>query len=87
MQRDFTGEDRDKTVEDASGNEVGTVDLIDEGRAQMSASSDMTSAIKEFLGWDAEDDEGELKREHVAGVDDETVRLRSSDEVGANDGV
>jgi hypothetical protein len=86
MQRDFTGEDRDKPIEDENGTEIGTVDLVDGDRAEVSANQSMTSAVKDFLGWDEADDAGEVKRDHVEEAGDDKFRIDTS-ETGGNDGV
>lgn len=79
MARKFTDDDRDKEVVTADGDRIGTIHDVHDGRAKVRRDEDsegLTDKIKDMLGWGDDDDEHELRDEHVDSYDDDRVRLR-----------
>jgi hypothetical protein len=81
MARKFTSDDRNKEVVTAEGNRVGTIRDVDDDRATVDRSDDdssLTDKVKDMLGWGDDDDEHEIRSEHVDDdyEDDDQIRLR-----------
>jgi hypothetical protein len=81
MARKFTSDDRDKEVVTAEGNRVGTISSVDDDdRATVDRDDDqsLTDKVKDMLGWGDDDDDHELRSEHVDEDydDDDRIRLR-----------
>ncbi len=78
----FSDDDRDKDVYTSEGTHVGTIHEVKDDRATVDRSrgTELTEKVKEMLGWgdDGQEAEGrsELHGDHVASVDDDSVRLR-----------
>ncbi|QCJ46916.1 MULTISPECIES: PRC-barrel domain containing protein [Haloprofundus] len=81
MSRNFRGEDRGKRVVDHEGNEVGTIELVDDNDeyANVERGGSITEGIMEMLGWESDGD-SRLHREHVMEMNDEEVRLKEPQE-------
>ena len=43
----------------------------------MDATPDLTGALRDFLGWDTDDDNGRLERDHIDEIGDDKVRLKN----------
>ncbi|MUV56890.1 hypothetical protein [Halogeometricum sp. CBA1124] len=79
MARKFRDDDRDKEVVTAEGDRIGTIHDVNDGRATVERDEDsdgLTGKIKDMLGWGDDDDDNELRDEHVDSYDDDRVRLR-----------
>ncbi|WP_336345295.1 hypothetical protein [Halalkalicoccus ordinarius] len=83
MAHEFTDEDRDKPVRTADGERIGTVSDVSDGRASVESDEGITDAIKEALGWDDGNDEGDgrnrtydLDDAAIDRVDDDGVWIR-----------
>lgn len=78
MAREFTDDDRGKSVVDHDGNQLGTVSDVRDGKGHVETDDDssLTDKIKSALGWDDSDDSHELQNDHVDSIDDSEVRLR-----------
>lgn len=78
MARDFTDEDRNKSVVTGEGDRIGTVSDVNEGRAtvERDEDQDLTDKVKDMLSWD-DDESNELRGEHVESYDDDEIRLRN----------
>jgi sporulation protein YlmC with PRC-barrel domain len=78
----FSDDDRNKDVVTSDGTHVGTVHEVRDDQAVVDRDdgSDLTEKVKNMLGWDDDDNEGErpnrIRGDHVDTVDDNTVRLR-----------
>jgi hypothetical protein len=79
MARKFSDDDRNKEVVTAEGDRIGTIHDVNDGRATVKRDDDsdgLTDKIKDMLGW-GDDDDNELRDEHVDSYDDDNrVRLR-----------
>lgn len=78
MARDFTDDDRDKSVVTREGDRIGTVRDVNEGRATVERDDDqdLTDKVKDMLGW-GDDESNELRSDHVESYDDDEIRLRN----------
>lgn len=79
MARDFTEDDRDKEIVTSDGNRVGRISDVNQGRAQVETNDDdggLTDKIKDMLDWGDDDDDHELRSEHVDRHEDDRVYLR-----------
>lgn len=80
MARDFTDDDRNKDVVTPDGDRIGTVSNVREGRPYVRTNDDadqgVMDKIRSMLGWEDDEDEHELRDEHIDSVDDNSVRLR-----------
>lgn len=80
MARPFTDDDRDKRVVTSEGDRIGRVTDVNDDRATVRRDSDddksLTDKITDMLGWNSDDDEHELHRDHVDEHRDDEVRLR-----------
>lgn len=80
MARDFTDDDRDKDVYTADGDRIGRIRDVNRDRATVEHDDDdhssITGKVKDMLGWDDDDNEHELRSEHVDSYEDDRVRLR-----------
>lgn len=76
MVRDFTASDKGKTVVTADGDEVGTIEQIEENMAHVKPNDSLSQSVRRRLGW-AEDDSDtyELSQEQVMDISDIEVRL------------
>ena len=79
MARDFTDDDRGKSVFDHEGNRVGSVTDTRDGKGIIETDDDssLTDKLKSALGWNDSDDTHELRNDDVESVDDDGVRLRN----------
>lgn len=80
MPRPFNDDDREKPVVTAEGRTIGTVRTVDQDKATVDRADDhesLTEEIKDMLGWDDDDDEHELRREHVDRHEDNRLYLRA----------
>lgn len=79
MARDFTDDDRGKSVFDHEGNRVGSVTGVRDGSGIIETDDDssITDKIKSALNWDDSDDTHELRNDDVDTIDDDGVRLRN----------
>jgi len=75
----FTDDDRGKDVVTPEGDRVGTIDRVDDDRAeiQRDQDADLTDKVKNMLGWD-DDDQNEIRDEHVDRTEDDRVYLRQN---------
>lgn len=79
MARQFSEEDREKPVVTPEGRQIGTVRDVERDRATVDRSDDdesLTEEIKEMLGWDDDDEEHEIREEHVDRHEDNRLYLR-----------
>lgn len=79
MAHEFTDDDRGKDIVTHDGTRVGTVDRVEEGRARVKRRDDdesLTDKVKDMLGWDDDDDNREIRGEHVHESTDDRIRLR-----------
>lgn len=79
MARDFTDDDRGKSVFDHEGNRLGSVTDVRNGRGIIETDDDssLTDKIKSALSWDDSEDTHELRSDDVDSIDDNEVRLRN----------
>ena len=79
MARDFTDDDRGKSVVDHQGNRIGSITDTRDGRGIVETDDDssLTDKLKSALGWGDSDDSHELRNDHVDSVNDDEVRLRN----------
>ncbi|EMA51433.1 hypothetical protein [Halococcus thailandensis] len=79
MARDFTDDDRGKSVFDYQGNRVGRITNVENGSGTVETDDDssLTDKIKSALNWDDDDDSHELRSDDVDTIDDDEVRLRN----------
>lgn len=73
----FTENDEGKTVINPVGDEVGIVEIVEDGTAYVNPHPDWKDRIKAHLGWEDDPDitEQPLEDEHVAEITDEQVIL------------
>lgn len=76
MTREFDSNDAGKSVLDANGDPVGTIESVDGGRATVRRDADLDRKTSERLGWSSEDETHELDVDQVQSVDTDEVRLR-----------
>lgn len=78
----FTDDDRGKDVVTHDGTRVGTVDNVNNDRATVNRSDNdnddggLTDSIKDMLGWNDDDQNQEIRDEHVDSSDDDRIHLR-----------
>lgn len=74
----FTEEDEGKTVVNPVGEEVGIVELVQNGTAYVEPHPNWSDRVKARIGWEDEPDMGEqpLEDEDVEEVTDDEVILR-----------
>lgn len=78
MVRNFTDEDRNKAVYTADGTRVGTINEVEEEKAQVHRDEDsgsLTDEVVDLLGWDDEDESHDLHRDRVERYDESGVHL------------
>ncbi|AEN06439.1 hypothetical protein [Halolamina sp.] len=77
MARQFEASDEGKTVVTGDGDEVGTIEKIDNNMAHVRPGNSLSQSIRRRLGW-AEDnaDTYELTQSQVAGFSDDEVTLQ-----------
>lgn len=81
MARQFSDEDREKPIVTPEGRTIGTVRDVDRDRdrATIDRSDDhdsLTDEIKDMLGWDDDDEEHEVRGEHIDRSEDNRLYLR-----------
>jgi hypothetical protein len=75
----FTDDDRDKDIVTHDGTRVGTVDRVENDRARVRWNDDdesLTDKVKDMLGWGDDDDNREIRGEHVHESTNDRIRLR-----------
>jgi hypothetical protein len=74
----FTDEDEGKTVINPVGEEVGIIELVENGTAYVEPHPNWTDRIKAHIGWEDEPDMSEqpLDEKYVEEVTDDRVVLR-----------
>jgi hypothetical protein len=75
----FTDDDIGKTVINPVGDEVGTIEVVEDGVAYVDLHPDLGDRIRNALGWEKEDpdiDEYPLDDEDVEEITDDRVILR-----------
>ena len=79
MARDFTDDDRGKSVFDHDGNRLGNITNVNNGNGIVETDNDssLTDKIKSALNWDDSDDSHELRSDDVDTINDDEVRLRN----------
>ena len=79
MVRDFTDDDRGKSVFDYEGNRVGRITDVERGSGLVETDDDsgLTDKIKSALNWDNDEDTPELRSDDVDTINDDEVRLRN----------
>jgi len=77
MVREFRTSDEGKTVVTADGDEVGTVQKIDENMAHVQPKGSLSRSIRRRLGW-AEDDQDvyEVQHDRVERISDDEIHLK-----------
>jgi hypothetical protein len=79
MARKFTDDDRHKDVYTAGGARIGTIRDVNNDRATVEHREDdesLTEKVKDWLSWNDDDTEHELRSEHVESYEEDRVRLR-----------
>jgi hypothetical protein len=76
MARASDSVDAGTSVLDASGDPVGTIESVDGGRATVRRDADLDGKTSGRLGWNADDETGELGAEQVGSIDTDEIRLR-----------
>lgn len=76
MTREFDSNDAGKSVLDANGDPVGTIESVHGGRATVRRDADLDRKTSERLGWSSEDETHELDADQVQSVDTDEVRLK-----------
>lgn len=77
MVRDFQSSDEGKTVRTQEGDDVGTIDKVEEKMARVTPDTGLTESIRNRLGWTSEDqDRYELDHSDVDKISDDEVRLK-----------
>lgn len=78
MTSKFTDDDRGKDVVTHEGDRVGRINTVEENRATVERDEDasLTDKIKDMLGWNDDDEDHELRDEHVDRRDDDRIHLR-----------
>lgn len=76
----FTEEDKGKAVVNPVGDEVGIVQVVEDGVPYVKPSPDLGDRIKAALGWDEDPGMNEypLDDEHIEEVTDDHVKLYQS---------
>lgn len=79
MVRDFTDDDRGKSVVDYQGNRLGSITDTRDGNGVIETddSSSLTDKIKSALNWNDDDDSHQLRSDDVDTINDDEVRLRN----------
>lgn len=79
MARDFTNDDRGKSVFDHDGNRLGSIANVQDGRGIIETDDDssITDKLKSALNWDDSDDTHELRSDDVDSINDNEVQLRN----------
>lgn len=79
MARDFTDDDKGKSVVDDEGNRLGRVTDVQDGNGIIETDDDssLTEKLKSALSWDDSGDTHELRSDDVDSVNDNEVRLRN----------
>jgi hypothetical protein len=79
MRRRLTDDDRDKEVVTYEGQRIGTIWRVHDGRATVRRAEDddggLSEKVLEFLGWSDDDDDDEIRDEHVDRVENGRVHL------------
>lgn len=78
MVREFTTEDEGKKVMTNDGDMVGTIEQIDQNKAHVRPDSDLSSSIRQRLGWAKDNEE-------MFALDQSHVRSFAGDEVHLKD--
>lgn len=79
MARQFSEEDREKSVVTSEGRTVGTVRDVEPDRATVDRTDDdesLTEEIKDMLGWNDDDETHELRSEDVDRHEENRLYLR-----------
>lgn len=77
MVRDFESSDEGKTVVTADGDEVGTIEQIDENMAHVKPKGSLSRSVRRRLGWAEKDqDMYEITHSRVAQISGDEVHLR-----------
>lgn len=76
MTREFDSSDTGKSVVDANGDPIGTIESVEAGRATVSPDANLGRKTSERLGWNPEDETHGLDAEQVDSIDTDEVRLR-----------
>lgn len=77
MVRDFESSDEGTTVRTQEGDEVGTIEKVEEKMARVKPNTGLSESIRNRLGWTSEDqDEYELDHSRVDEISDDEVRLK-----------
>lgn len=73
-----TPDDEGKTVINPVGDDVGIVEVVEDGVAYVTPHPDWSDRIKAQIGWEDEPDmtEQPLADEHIADITDEQIILR-----------
>ena len=76
----FTEDDKGKPVVNPVGDEVGIVQVVEDGVPYVKPNPDLGDRIKAVLGWDADPGMNEypLDDEHIEEVTDDRVKLYQS---------
>ncbi|WP_049979448.1 hypothetical protein [Halolamina rubra] len=76
MVRDFESSDEGKTVVTADGDEVGTIEQIDQNMAHVKPKGSLSRSVRRRLGWAEDEDTYEITHSRVAQISDDEVHLR-----------
>lgn len=77
MVRDFQSSDEGTTVRTQDGDEVGTIEKVEDKMAHVTPDTGLTESIRNRLGWTSEDqDTYELNHSDVDQISDDEVRLK-----------
>jgi len=76
MVRNFRASDEGKTVLNADGDEIGTIDSVSNNRAYVMPKQGLSDRIRQRLGWEEDEETYELKHSRVADIAGDEVHLR-----------
>lgn len=77
MVRDFQSSDEGTTVRTQEGDEVGTIEKVEDKMARVTPDTGLSESIRNRLGWTSEDqDTYELDHSDVDQISDDEVRLK-----------
>lgn len=77
MVREFETGDEGKTVVTADGDEVGTIEQIDQHMAHVRPKGSLSQSVRRRLGWAEQDkDMYEITHSRVAQISDDEVHLK-----------
>ncbi|WP_254765914.1 helix-hairpin-helix domain-containing protein [Salinilacihabitans rarus] len=87
MGPEFTPDDVGKAVESAAGEEIGTIAAVEGDVAHVEARSGVVDSIRATIGWRAaSDDAVSIRRDEVAEIGGDAIRLAADAEPGESDG-